>query len=491
MGRVALSKERKFAVQDVAASGALPIAVDLDNSLLTADTLHEGVVQLLARKPWMLFALLWVLLRGKAAFKQFVHEQSPLNVATLPVRTELLDYLREERARGRRIGLFSAANQQIVDACSDRFGIFDVAVGTAGRTNHAGSAKLATIKEHLGPEFVYAGDAKADLPIWRDAKGAIFLGRSQVLRARVERTTEMERDLTAPKAGLKTWIRALRVHQWAKNMLVFVPAMLSIPVLTPGDVLNTVLTFIALCTIASTTYVVNDLADVTADRQHPTKSQRPFASGAIPVGHGALAALLLGAVAVGLTLLLPWKSAVALLVYASVSLSYSFHVKRVPVLDVLCLGFLFTVRIAAGAALMENSTPYWLYAFSMFFFTSLAFVKRYTELAQAIANEKTKLPGRSYQAEDLPLVLAAGLGAALCSIVVFLIYLGDQHFDQALFRSPAWLGLSVGVLAYWLLRTWLLALRGQMHDDPVVFALKDRTSYALGAVVGLSLLLAW
>jgi 4-hydroxybenzoate polyprenyltransferase len=201
-------------------------------------------------------------------------------------------------------------------------------------------------------------------------------------------------------------------------------------------------------------------------------------------------ALGLTVLAVGLTSLLPLQSAVTLAVYAAVSLTYSFQLKRLAILDVLCLGFLFTVRLAVGAALLENNAPYWLYAFSMFFFTSLAFVKRYTELAST-NGESMKIPGRGYQAEDLPLVLSAGLGAALCSIVVFLIYLGDRQFDEQIFKNPVWLGLSVAALAYWLLRTWLLALRGQMHDDPVVFALKDRASYGLGLVVGLSLLLAW
>lgn len=298
-------------------------------------------------------------------------------------------------------------------------------------------------------------------------------------------------DASAPRAGLKAWTRALRVHQWPKNLLVFVPAALSVPVLTWADGLNTLLAFVALCGIASTTYIINDLADVASDRQHPSKRMRPFASGAIPVRTGVLAAIALGMAAAALTLTLPARCAITLAIYAAVSLTYSFQLKRVAILDVICLGFLFTVRIAVGAALLENNTPYWLYAFSMFFFTSLAFVKRYTELAQAAGDQRTSLPGRSYQSEDLPLVLGAGLGSALCSIVVFLIYLGDQHFDRDLFNAPAWLGVSVAILAYWLLRVWLLALRGQMHDDPVVFALKDRTSYLLGVLVGLSLLLAW
>ena len=300
-----------------------------------------------------------------------------------------------------------------------------------------------------------------------------------------------QHDAGAPKAGLKTWARALRIHQWPKNLLVFIPAGLSVPVLTWADGLNTLLAFAALCAIASTTYIINDLADVASDRLHHSKRNRPFASGAIAVRHGIVAAVVLGAAATALTLMLPAQCALTLLVYAIVSLSYSFGIKRVAILDVLCLGFLFTVRLAVGAALLENNAPYWLYAFSMFFFTSLAFVKRYAELAQSAGKQLGTLPGRGYRPEDLPLVLGAGLGSALCSIVVFLIYLGDQHFDRDLFTTPGWLGLSVAILAYWLLRTWLLALRGQMHDDPVVFALKDRTSYLLGMVVGLSLLLAW
>ena len=466
------------------------IAVDLDNSLLHVDTLHEGIVQLLSRKPWMIVILLFKLFSGKAAFKRFVHEQAPIEVSALPVRAEFLDYLHEQKARGRRIGLFSAARQEIVDGCSDRFGIFDVAVGTTSDVNLAGRSKLARIQEHFGQDFVYAGDSAADLAIWRESKGAIYLGRSKILKARVARVAQVERDMTIGHPGLKTWIRALRVHQWPKNLLVFIPAMLSIPVLTPVDLLDTVLAFVALCVIASATYIINDLADVAADRLHASKKSRPFASGAIPLRDGIVVALGLTVLAVGLTSLLPLQSAVTLAVYAVVSLTYSFQLKRIAILDVLCLGFLFTVRLAAGAALLENNAPYWLYAFSMFFFTSLAFVKRYTELASANGKSK-KIPGRGYQAEDLPLVLSAGLGAALCSIVVFLIYLGDRQFDEQIFKNPIWLGLSVAALAYWLLRTWLLTLRGQMHDDPVVFALKDRASYVLGLVVGLSLLLAW
>jgi 4-hydroxybenzoate polyprenyltransferase/phosphoserine phosphatase len=475
----------------VPAGSTNSIAVDLDNSLLGVDTLHEGLVQLLSRQPWLVFVLLLMVFRGKAALKDFVQKHAPVDVAELPVRNELLDYLREQKRLGRSIGLFSAAHQEVVDACSSRFGIFDVAVGTTGRVNLAGQEKLDSIKQHFGCDFVYAGDSAADLPIWREAKAAIYLGRSRLLRAQVANAAPLERDLSAPRAGFRIWAKALRVHQSSKNLLLFVPSLLSIPILTLTDVLNTALAFITLCITACTTYIINDLADVAADRQHPSKSQRPFACGAIPVSHGVFAVLVLSAFAAALMALLPRQCALTLIVYAAVSLSYTSKLKAVPILDVICLGFLFTIRIAAGASLLENNAPYWLYAFSMFFFTSLAFVKRYTELALAVRDERDSLPGRTYQSADLPLVLSAGLGSALCSIVVFLIYLAYQHFDASLFRNPAWLGFSVASVAYWLLRAWLVALRGEMHDDPVVFALKDRTSYVLGGLVGLSLFLAW
>jgi 4-hydroxybenzoate polyprenyltransferase len=465
--------------------------VDLDNSLLRVDTLHEGIAHLLSRRPWAVFALLLELFRGKVAVKQFVHKHAPLDVKDLPIREDLLAYLTQQKALGRPIGLFSAAGQDIVDACRERFGIFDIAVGTSDPANLAGRAKLRSIQKHLGQQFVYAGDSSADLPIWREANGAIYLGRSRLLRARVARAAPLELDLSAPKAGVTAWTRAFRIHQWSKNLLLLVPALLSIPTLTARNALETLIAFAALCAIASATYVINDLVDVNADRQHASKKFRPFACGAIPLRDGVYAAMLLACISGIAMLLLPVQSAITLLVYAAVSLTYSFKLKQMPILDVICLGFLFTARIAAGASLLQNSSPYWLYAFSMFFFTSLAFVKRYTELAAAVRHERTHLPGRNYQTADLPLVLAAGLGSALCSIVVFLIYLGYQHFDAKLFHNPAALGLAVASLAYWLLRVWLLALREEMNHDPVAFALRDRTSYAVGALVGFSLFLAW
>ena len=468
-----------------------PIAVDLDGTLLLVDTLHEGLVELLKHKPWLIFALLFTLLKGKAAFKAYVTRYGPIDVHALPVRTQLLDYLGEQRRQGRRLGLFSAADQSIVDACSARFGIFDVSVGSQPHRNLSGRTKLDVIREHFGQTFVYAGDASVDLPIWKEADAAIYVGRSAGLRARVERATELEHSFDAGRAPLSRWMFAMRIHQWPKNALVFVPAVLSIPLLSVTTAAQFVLAFLTLCAVASATYLLNDLVDVGADRAHRYKSNRPFASGEISLLHGVALALLVAAAGIALAAALPLRATLLIATYAATSLAYSFVLKRQPILDVIILGFLFTVRIAIGASILVNATPYWLYAFSMFFFTSLALVKRQAELQVAVKEGKGMLLGREYRPVDLPLVQGAGIGCALSSIVVFLIYLGDQQFDRELFRNAEWLGLAPAALAFWILRIWLLTLRGQMHDDPVIFALRDRTSYVAGLVVGLALFLAW
>jgi 4-hydroxybenzoate polyprenyltransferase len=478
--------------QFVTNSSDLPIAVDLDGTLLRADTLHEGLVDIFSRRPWLLFPLLLQLLRGKAAFKQYVTRYARIDTNGIPVNSGLLDFLREEHGRGRRLGLFSAADQSIVAMFAERFGIFDLAVGSDGSRNLSGALKLAEIRERFGNSFVYAGDARVDLTIWREATAAIVVGRSRRIRDEVARHTPIEQTFVDGRPGVAMWLRALRGHQWAKNGLVFVPALLSLPTLQLLDLIMFLLAFLSLSAVASATYVLNDLIDLSSDRRHRTKRARPFASGKIPLSQAIVAVAGLTILVAAIASLLPNGFLVALLAYAVTTIAYSFVIKRVAMLDTLCLGFLFTLRIAAGAVLLEDdAAPYWLFAFSMFFFTSLAFVKRYTELLAAAGEGKSLIAGRGYQVRDLPVILAAGLGSALCSLVVFLIYLGDQHFNRALFSTPMWLGLAGGVLAYWLLRIWLLSVRDEMHDDPVLFALKDKTSFAMAMLVGVALLLAW
>jgi len=288
----------------------------------------------------------------------------------------------------------------------------------------------------------------------------------------------------------RAWLRALRPHQWAKNLLVFVPALLAGPLGRRENLAAAALGFLVLSLLSAAGYVVNDLLDVEADRRHPTKLHRPFAAGELAAAEGVLGAALLALAATALAALMPAAFRLVAAAYLAGTLAYSLALKREPLLDVLALAGLFTLRVLAGAALLPVPPSFWLLTFSMFLFLSLALVKRYAELAGlARSGAAEVLPGRGYGVPELPLLLAAGVASGLAATTIFVVYLVEERFPSGLYARPGWLWLVSPVLAYWLLRVWRLAVHGRMGEDPVLFALKDRCSLALGAVVlGLVLL---
>ncbi len=287
------------------------------------------------------------------------------------------------------------------------------------------------------------------------------------------------------------WLKALRWHQWAKNALLFVPLALGGNVATRDDLWRALLAFLIFGLTASAAYIVNDLADLDADRQHPQKKTRPFASGALSVPSGIVAAASLGVAAVLLAKMLNGPFAIVLSFYAALTLAYSVRLKRRPVLDVLILACLFTLRIAGGMVLLALPVSYWLLVFSMFFFFSLALIKRYAELKDLHDAGKRAAAGRPYGVDDMPFIMSAGIASAFAGGVVFVIYLANEHFQREVFTRPQWLWAICGVLLYWLMRVWFLAARGQMHQDPILFALRDRASLAMAALTGVFIALAW
>jgi len=469
----------------------LPLGVDLDGTLIRTDMLHETTLLLVKQRPWLLFALPFWLLGGKASLKQKIASRVRIDVGSIPLNDELHLYLQSEKAGNRKLGLFSASDQTIVRQMAERIGLFDVAMGSDGQTNLSGANKLTAIVASLGEEFVYAGNSSADFAVWRGARAAIVVGDADKLRPHVERLTQIEREFQVVRPGVAVWLKALRVHQWLKNGLLFVPLILAAPTVSVGVLPLFLIGFLVLSLLSSSTYLLNDLLDLEADRNHRSKKLRPLASGAISLHHGVLAGMGLLALAIAGLMTLPPVFAQVAAVYVVTTITYTFAIKRMMVLDALCLGFLFTLRIYAGALLMGGPAPYWLLAFSMFIFISLAFVKRHTEINAAKEAGSVQVAGRDYLVADLPMVQLMGMACAIGAVVVFLIYLGDQHFNAHVFSKPHWLALSCGAIGYWLLRIWMLTSRNQMHDDPIVFALKDRGSLGIVAVVMLSLALAW
>lgn len=455
---------------------ATPLCVDLDGTLIKTDVLVELFVLLLKTRPVDLFRVPGWLLRGKAHLKKELAARVDLDVTCLPYREPLLEFLRSEHRAGRKLVLATAADERVAQKVAAHLDIFSTVVASDGVVNLSGSAKLDALERTCGEEgFTYVGDAPVDLAVWREAKGAILVGRGTRFARQL---TNVERTFDDEKRPGEL-LHAMRLHQWAKNTLVFVPLLLAHETLNLPLVGAALLAFFAFGLCASSVYVQNDLLDLEADRHHARKRFRPFASGALPIKFGLLLApaLLLFAVLAALPLPILFLGVLGL--YFALTLSYSFYFKRKAILDVLLLAILYTVRIVAGGVAVSVAVSPWLLAFSMFFFLNLAYVKRFSELRDL--PKESSLRARGYTSSDLEGLADLGVSSGYVAILVVALYINSPEV-RLLYRAPEFLWLLCPLLVYWVSRVWLLARRGKMHDDPVVFALRDRVSYLIGAL---------
>ena len=473
-------------------SDGIVLCVDLDGTLLRSDLLVETALALLARRPWMLLAMLWWLAGGKARLKREIAARVALEPAHLPWDERVLDLVRE--AEGRHRVLCTASDHRLASLVSLHLGCFDEVIASDGERNLAGSRKASTLVERFGAGgFDYIGNAAPDLHVWAHARGAIVVNAGPGLARQAARATTLLAHLPAEGGGLRSWVRALRLHQWLKNLLVFVPLLASHRVLEPEASLSAGLAFLAFGLVASGVYLLNDLLDLPSDRQHARKRLRPFAAGTLPVLHGLVAAPLLTLAGLALGWLADPLFALVLAGYYALTLAYSLALKRVTMLDVMVLAGLYTVRIIGGAAAIGAGLSFWLLAFSMFVFLSLAMLKRYTELHAMLQQGRQQAAGRGYSVEDLPLLQSLGAAAGYLAVLVLALYI-DSPEGAALYRTPEALWLLCPLMLYWISRVWVVAHRGAMHDDPIVFAVRDRVSQGvavLGALVVLAALRPW
>lgn len=470
------------------------IVVDLDNTLIKADTLHEQVARIVFQKPRLLPQLAGALVRGKVAFKRFCAEAIVLDPSNLGTCEEVLAYLADEQKRGSYLVLCTAADHRVARLVADHLGIFDEVIATEADVNLKGEAKASMLAQRFPQGFVYAGDHASDLAVWAKADGIVLVGVSSSVARRAATLgrpiiAEFRRRSLAP-SPLQVWPRALRVHHWSKNMLLFVPLILAHAWSDFGTVIDTMIGFVLLLLIASSSYLINDIADIDADRRHLTKRFRPIASGQLPLQHAMLFPILVIPCTLVAAVLLDPAFALALGAYLVLTLAYSFGLKRIPLLDTFIIAVLFTIRLVMGVALLEEPPPIWLLTFSMFFFFSLATAKRHVEIVQAREAKITTLRGRGYEADDWPLTLTFGIGSGLASLVILVLYMVDQAFRTVGYARPEYLWAVTLLVAIWIGRIWLLTHRGLMHDDPVSFALRDRPSRLLAVGVALFFLAA-
>ncbi len=465
---------------------ALPLCVDLDGTLIRSDMLLEGFCAL-ATDPRVVPTLL-LLLRGRAEFKQSVAASAPMDPALLPYNETLLAYLRAQKAAGRYLVLATAADQRAARSIAAYLGIFDEVIASDGIHNLKGEAKARALVARFGAKgFGYAGNANSDLAIWRQAASAIVVNAPAGALAQVRAAIPVELVIADRTPLLRELARAIRPHQWVKNLLAFVPILTAHALTEASAWIGGALIFVAFCCTASSIYLINDLLDIAADRTHPRKRLRPFARGAIPLPIGLLAAVVL--LAAGLALAQIGHALWIVVLYALMSISYSFRLKELPLVDVFMLGALYTIRLFGGGEATGHRLSLWLLGFSSFLFLSLALLKRVEELMNLGNSGGSKAARRGYSSADTPTLQLFGVASAFASSIVLSLFVQSEASGQN-YASPALLWLVVPLLLFWQCRMWLAGARGYMHHDPIVYAMRDRVSWAIGAAVGIVLIAA-
>jgi len=465
-----------------------PLCVDLDGTLLRTDLLVESFFLLLKRNILYIFLIPVWLLKGKAHLKQQIADRVEIDASLLPYQETFLNYLKQQHESGRKLILATASNIKFANSVAEQVAIFDAVLASDAVTNLSGRRKLAPLVSEYGEAgFSYAGNAMIDLKIWQHADEVIVVNPERGVKAAAEKAGYaiqlFDDRIESPLVG---YLKAMRLHQWLKNLLLFVPLIMAHQFAEEALLGQAVLAFIAFGLCASSVYLLNDLLDLPDDRRHSTKCNRPFAAGTLSIVNGTLLIPILLLSAFAVALLLPVNFLLVLLIYYVLTLAYSFKLKRIALVDVLTLASLYTLRIIAGAAAVSLVPTFWLLAFSMFFFLSLALVKRFTELLGLEKSGKSDAAGRGYSVVDLETLSHFGSTSAYMAVLVLALYINSETVKE-LYSHPEVIWLLCPLLLYMVTRIWFLARRDQLHEDPVVFVMSDRTSL-LTAVMGALLL---
>jgi 4-hydroxybenzoate polyprenyltransferase/phosphoserine phosphatase len=461
------------------------LVVDLDGTLLKSDMLYESFWNAFAIRPSTPVQSARHLFTGKAALKSYLASEATIDIASLPYDDEVIKYINDYRANGGNVALVTATHQLLADQVAKHLGIFDEVHGSDNEVNLRGAVKAQFLIDRFGREnFCYIGDASDDLPVWAVSEKAITVNASDAVRQKAEALGNPVEHLDTISRSWGSYFKALRPHQWIKNILIFVP-MLAAHELDLGSFLSSCLAIIAFSLIASSVYVVNDLLDLSSDRAHPRKSSRPFASGVIPISHGNQIAILCLLIGFATAALLGSIFLFVIGAYYVTTLAYSLVFKRKIIIDICVLAGLYSMRILAGGAATGIDLSIWLLAFSVFFFLSLASVKRQAELVDLVNRKEIKISGRGYETHDLPIIAMISVASGYISVLVMMLYINSPHVTS-LYQTPEMLWGVCCVVLYWLTRTVMLTHRGRMHDDPVIFAATDRISQiCFGTMLGL------
>jgi 4-hydroxybenzoate polyprenyltransferase/phosphoserine phosphatase len=469
------------------------LCVDLDGTILVTDSLWESALQLLSQNILYLFLLPVWLLKGKAVLKNEIAKRVFLDLSMLPQREELIEFLWQQKLDGRKLILATGADQKIASAIAERLGLFDFVVASNGQKNLTGRNKRdAILAVTSGKAFDYIGNDWDDIPVWKAANSAFLVNPTPHLLKVVAKSNRVAGIFEERETHWASLVQALRLQHWVKNLLVFVPIVMAHQLTQLARLSHVIFAFVAFSLSASAVYVVNDLLDLHADREHPTKKCRPFASGKVPVWAGLAIAPLLFAGGILAALFTSSSGFLGMLcIYIAATTFYSVYAKSVPILDVLFLTGLYLIRILAGGQAANVLVSPWLLAFSMFLMLSLAFTKRNAELVGRLVSPElgADVSRRNYHVQDREVIQQFGVASGYLSVLVLALYINGKEVSM-LYHHPQWIWVACPMLLFWISRIWFLANRGKMSEDPVVFAARDSLSYGLAVCLILILLLA-
>lgn len=459
------------------------VCADVDGSVIATDLLYESLLVALKQDIWILFFIPFWLLRGRAHLKHQLAERSGgLSVEILPMNNAVVSYLRAAAESGQRVMLTSASDTRLVERLADQFDFVSGVIGSDGALNLKGRAKATAIRECVGDSaWEYIGDSNADFDVWREAARVVCVSSSSKFIARVKNRHPDAVILERAQCTFKVFLRALRVHQWMKNILVFAPLVLAHQVFNAQGWLVASAAALAFSLCASGVYLLNDLLDLEADRRHPRKKKRPCASGVLPLSYALTLAPLLFVSAFAVALAIQPDLSIVLGIYLILTSAYSYRLKALALVDVILLAILYTIRIVGGGVATGIHVSQWLLGLSMFIFFSLACVKRFSELLVLQQRKEHRTWGRGYAVSDMEQVASFGTASGYIAVLVLALYVSGKEV-AALYASPTVIWMACPLLLYWISRIWLLARRGFVHDDPLVFALQDKVTYAVAAI---------
>lgn len=467
----------------------VPLVVELDGTLLRTDLLHECAVSLCKKRPWKLLAILFWFMHGGKYAKRRIFAEARLDPAVLPIQTEVVAMLRAEKDKGRRLVLATSSDHELAAKAVEPLGLFDLVLGSTEDRELEGAEKLATIEQHCGYEFDYAGTSSAEHVIWRSSRQAILVNADRSVEAKVHRAGNVAHVISSPGNNVRTMLRSMRLYQWVKNLLIFVPAFTSHewgrwPIMS-----ECALAFIAFSLCASATYIANDLLDLEEDRRDPTKRSRPIAAGECSILRAAVVASICMFAGLGIAFVAGNGLLPTVALYIVFTAWYSLQVKKMFLLDVLALAALYTLRVIAGHIVTGIAFSMWLLSFSFFLFLSLAFSKRAAELIRVRRSKKQAVLGRGYVMDDLHVVTIAGICSGFLSSLVLALYINSESV-VLLYRRPAILWGILPLLLYYIVRVWIICGRGDLDEDPIVYTAKSKSTYIIAALVSVLVIAA-